>query len=291
MNFCANISRRCTLRGFSLVEVLVATAVSSILLVTLASSIHSATDVWTRHDRRVGMARESRAALDSLQRDLSNFFALPDDPSVVGDNLWPRFHLDRGADDLASMRLMFFTSSRLSGRERSEPDRGNLRLVAYAVGASADGGGRLTQKLFRLALSVEETQRRLSANLLSETPLISAADWSSIEAGAGGAEPVAYDVVRFAVHPLRALSTVVLRPTAVNGVGKETAPWPSNARPMGVDLTLRIASHRTASLLETADDWQGRGAVSNLLLGDPATPLDYTDDPEVVTSQVRVILP
>ena len=291
MSFYVTTRRRLDRLGFSLVEVLVATAVSSILLVTLASTIHSATDVWTKHDRRVGMARESRAALDSLQNDLNNFFSLPDDPNMGGDNLWPRFQLDSGSDDLASTRLMFLTSSRLSAREKGQPDRGSVRLVAYAVGTSADGGGRLTQKLFRLHLSVEETQNRLQTHLLTGTPLISSAEWSAIESGSGDAEPIAYDVVRFAVHPLRALSTVVLRPTSINGVGRETAPWLSNVRPMGVDITLRIASHRTASLLETADDWQGRGAFSQLLLGDPATPLDYTDDPEVVTSQVRVILP
>ena len=291
MNFCANTKGDTSSRGFSLVEVLVATAVSSILLVTLASSIHSATDVWTRHDRRVGMARESRAALDSLQNDLNCYFSLPDDPDVVTDNLWPRFHVDPGMDDLASMRLMFLTSSRLPTHERILPDRGNLRLVAYAVGASADGGGKLTQKLFRLHLSVEETQERLSAYFLTGTPLISEAEWNSMTTGSGDAEPIAYDVVRFAVQPLRALSTVASRPSSVNGVGKESTPWPANSRPMGVDITLRIASHRTASLLETADDWQGRGEFARLLLGDPATPLDYTDDPEVVTSQVRMMLP
>lgn len=291
MNFCANSKREASNFGFSLVEVLVATAVSSILLVTLASSIHSATDVWTRHDRRVGMARESRAALDSLQNDLNCYFSLPDDPDVVTDNSWPRFQVDPGTDDLASMRLMFLTSSRLPTHERILPDRGNLRLVAYAVGASVDGGGRLTQKLFRLHLSVEETQERLSAYFLNGTPLISETEWNSMAAGSGEAEPIAYDVVRFAVHPLRALNTVVSRPTSVNGVGKESAPWLTSSRPMGVDITLRVASHRTASLLETADDWQGRGAFSHLLVGDPATPLDYKDDPEVVTSQVRIILP
>ena len=108
-----------------------------------------------------------------------------------------------------------------------------------------------------------------------------------------GAEPVAFYVVQFRAQPLMPEkmdqdgdgepSIVGLRSVLEGEVG-------SDFRPAALDLLLRVGHRSLATRLETSTQWRGVGVGKGMILGHPATPNDYSDDPEVETRQQRVSL-
>lgn len=292
-------------------------AVSSVLLVLLASMLEGSLTAYTGQQRRSSATVETRAGLEILRADLRSFCALRDDPEVPGDDTLPRFlHLPAadvyGSDRVAFLRRMKTTTP--TAAVSTTPDVGSLVMVAYAVGFTPDASGFASQKLFRRQYTPQETLAKLQASAETGVPWLDEVEWkqittppqsSSSDPAAGGtgnpaaatsasvAEPVVFQVVRFKITPLAALLTDLNDPASINGVAEVIggAPWPAAQRPACVDITLRVTNRGTAAKLETEADWRGQGRFPHLLLGNPPTPLRYDDDPEVETQQLRVHLP
>lgn len=301
-------------RGFTLVELLMAMAVSSILMVVLASMLQSSLTAYSGQQRRSSAAVESRAGLEILRSDLRSFCSLPDDPQRTGDDVAPRFVHLPGESALFSDRIAFLRQARAanSASVTATPDLGTLSLVAYAVGFTPDAGGRNSQKLYRRQFTPEETYVKLRNHLSTGAELLTEADWKTLtdpdpsppSTGSGTdpdvpapvvsvAEPVVYQVIQFKVNPLRALLSHASDPSSVNGAATLTADalWPSQEKPAAVDILLRVTNRGTAAKLNTLNDWRAEGNFQKLLLGQGVTPNDYSDDPEVETQQLRVHLP
>ncbi|MES2596272.1 MAG: prepilin-type N-terminal cleavage/methylation domain-containing protein [Verrucomicrobiota bacterium] len=296
-------------QGFTLVEILCATAVSSILMAALASMLVSSLDAYSSQERRTNTTVESRAGLEMLRMDLRSYCALPDDPTTAADDLLTRFmHVQAGSPYLSDRFAFLRYAKPPMASVTLMPDYGNLVLVAYGVAFTPDVGGRSSPKLYRRLFTADETYARLRAHLSTGGPLLSETDWQTITSPASGtpaggaagtataasvAEPVIFQVVQFRAKPLRTLYGVAGDPTTANGIASlaNNLVWPEQTSPACVDILLRVTNRATAAKLTTAADWRGEGAFSQLLLGSAATLTDYRDDREVETQQLRTHLP
>ncbi len=68
-------SKVCAPRAFSLLEILVAISVLSILLVVLMNIVQGATSLWRKSENRVEAYREARAAIQVINTDMKNILA------------------------------------------------------------------------------------------------------------------------------------------------------------------------------------------------------------------------
>lgn len=290
--------------GFTLVEVLCATAVSSILMAALATMLVSSLDAYSGQEKRTNTSVESRAGLEILNADLRSFCALPDDPKRTDDDELQRFiHLPADGT-FGSDRFAFLRYAKPPQLEMSAlPDVGNLRLVAYAVAFTPDVGGRSSPKLYRRLFTVDETYTRLRNHLSTSAPLLSDDDWNTLTKPptatpsatslASVAEPVIFQMVQFRITPMLSLLASANDATSVQGIAMmpSSSVWPVQTVPACVDVLLRVTNRATAAKLTTEKDWRGEGAYKDLLLGRPETPGDYRDDREVLTQQLRIHLP
>lgn len=282
-------------RGFSLVELLVAMAVASILIAALMQSLLSASDSWSSQSKHVTAQREARTALRLLADDLASAMALPaggplaeEPPGAQGAPF--RFWTENTGDRFSSSRLAFLRLARRMPTG-SEAGRGDLRLVLYAVVLTEDGGASglepdaRSQKLVRCEFSAAETFRRLQNHRLTSSTLFHESDWRMLEGAAAASSEIAtitvlaHDVIRF---ELKALQSLV-------NAGQPPSSWPEQQMPAWVDITLRVTNRQTGRWLRTLADWRGQGERADKIHN--GTHDAYHDDPEVRTFAMRLRLP
>lgn len=284
----------------TLVELLTALAVSSVILLALAQSLTTATDSWTSQNKNFSAQREARTCLRLLTDDLSALVALPATqfttaPPQPGTEppVRQRFIHIRPQGDYQSAEIAFLRTAK-GQSTKGKMTRGDLQLVMYGLAVTQDGGASSTQsltqsqKLIRRIYTPEATWLRVRAHLEQNLPLVTEADWEALRESTPAVTPtapeaineaMAYDVIRFTVKPFNDILNNEPPPD----------PWPQDQLPDWVDVTLRVTNRATATLLRTADDWRGEGAFSTLLLNN--TPLNYEDDREVRTFTLRLRLP
>jgi|GEM_PF-4558302 len=264
-------------RAFTLVEIMLAMAVSAMLLVILLKVLNQVTHAWQLETRRESTLRESRNGLRLLADDLQALHPLPPETDPQIDELRQRFVLQGASEMYNSSSFAFLRITRVHRTASLLPENSDLRLVAYAVGLSKDSGGGVSQKLWRKELDSAETLRRVQAHMKDQTPLISDADWASFVGEDGyvktadgdfgrDAEPLVYDLIKFSVFPLQ--------PTNGSGNGdvyilsqSSTSQWPAHLIPTHLDLRLRVTNRTIGAQLETLADWTGRGKFNDKLSG------------------------
>lgn len=302
-------SAACRRHGMTLVELMLSMAVSSMLLVLLASMLQSSLSAYSGQQRRSSATVESRAGLEILRADLRSSCAISAASTSGTDGLMRFIHLPP-ENAYGSDRIAFLRRNRLPGTSTitTSADQGSVVLVAYAVGFTPDVGGRESQKLYRRQFTSEETYVKLRDYLQLGTELLSEDDWKDIinpqsgssDSGSSTAsaavsisEPIAFQVIQFRAKPLTALLSQANDPETLNGVAAlpQGTLWPESSRPAAVDVLLRVTNRATAAKLDTAEDWRGEGNHKFMLLGRPITPDVYDDDPEVETQQLRIHLP
>ena len=291
MRPCFNPERhRQRTRAFTLLELLVSTAVSTLILAVLLQCFSQVLNAWTQETKTTGSLREGRTGLQIIAQDLETIVvippALPPTFTAADEAKRQRFILTLTTDDYGSARLAFLHSNKVKRNPgTTQPDSGgDVRIVAYTMNLSTDADGSVSQKLWRKEYPSDESWKRINSHFGAGLPLISDAEWTTFSDPAFGAEPVAYDAVRFEVQPLTASTT------GGTTTWTPAKSWDAKNVPLYLDLTLRVTNRVTATRLKTADDWRGQGAASTLLLGQHLTPTDYTDDPEVRTFTARLTL-
>jgi prepilin-type N-terminal cleavage/methylation domain-containing protein len=277
--------------GFTLIELMVSTAIGSIILLVLMQSFDQASNSWIGQSRKFSSLREGRSGMRMLSDDFASLTALQRNSQVTtGDDARERFILRAAADDYASASAAFLRAGKPARKlgNVQPPDGGDLRLIMYLVALTSDAGANtalssVSQKLWRKEFSTADTYSRIQNHLLNATPLVKTEDWTAFAAdpAAFGADAVAYDVIRFDVVAYQDLKAG----------SKSVTPWSSYLVPNDVELTLRTTSRSIASRLFTLQDWQGQGALATKLMGNPPTPKDYSDDAEARTDTLRMRLP
>ena len=119
--------------AFTILEVLVASAILSILVVILLGTLSATLALWRNTDNKVTADREGRCALLILGQDLANA-VMPTNPA-----LWPRLVTNDGG----AVFLQFLTL-----KPQDYQDAGNVGDVCY-VEYAVDTNARSLVRLFR----------------------------------------------------------------------------------------------------------------------------------------------
>lgn len=212
-------------RGFSLIEVLVAAAVGTAIILMMSMAMRVGTDGFNEATRRIDALVEARAALGVMADDVSTLVGASDD-EFGWSNDDERFH-----------EVWFLT---LKPTEAQEPDKavGDVCFVHYFTAITPDApveDAALSRKLYRRFLSSGDLLERLSTGTLP----VPVADPDSSEA-------VAFNVTRFVAQPLAQ--------TAGNGPLTE---WiPGDGLPNSLRIDFQVVDGDTASLLRNQEDWE-----------------------------------
>ena len=127
--------------GFTLIEVLVSSAVLAIVLAVMFSALSTSMSLWRNTDNKIVADREARAVNFLLSRDLANV-VMP-----ASTNLWPRIVTNRiGRENV--YYLKFLTVTPAGGQSATGAEPGDVCYVEYAVLPSTNGPGREVRRLF-----------------------------------------------------------------------------------------------------------------------------------------------
>ena len=191
------IKRTLGCAAFTLIELMVALAVTSILLVLLLNMVDSGTKLWRVNENRVDSYREARAAIGILARDLQNvlpnknpantflfnataFPILPDVGNLVTDT-------NQGA-------ALFFLAALPAKSQAAASNRSDVCQVGYFLAfgksSSASNSAVNTLNIYRYLLSSDETFQRLTNSPHSPFP-------STLTTSDARVELLARNVTRF----------------------------------------------------------------------------------------------
>lgn len=177
-------------RGFSLVELLVAVAVLSTMMVLLFGFFDQATQAWQTSERKIDAFREARAALHFLRRDLQSMvvdanipWVMYNDPQAISDAPPPGGFgpIRSGAPPVAHGDTLFFVSRQpLDAQEAGS--LGDLCAVGYYLRYSPDltvteaGTGRIrsTYKLHRYFRSSNAAWEQAGSPAVGLKPFLTA---------------------------------------------------------------------------------------------------------------------
>lgn len=201
----SNPSRNCSWAGFSLVEMITATAISSIIIVFLAQMLSMSQGIWINVDQGSTRMTSIRSALGILADDAHDLFG-------AGSRSSQRvpMYVSRatGSD---SSRLSFLAKKRRidqdpSGDALDTPEDG-ICIVSYEV-AKSEGNGIRTGDLVRRFAGVSDTARVIERRNPSffDSPEDVDLPWAEsglLEESVFAREVVASSVVLFEVMPMR----------------------------------------------------------------------------------------
>lgn len=249
--------------GVTLVELLVATVLSSLLILIAVVLLGSATDSWKDSSAAADTLGDGRSAMLIMRRDFAN--RLRDTPVFVD----PRVN---SLDGLKSNVMAFFTVLPRSLRD-PDVDRGDVGLVAYYTAFTPDAAGGSSPKLHRAQLSPAEVWAKVESGGWEPNYVPNpVADEAS-----GRAEIVASNVLQFAVTGLVQDDSGAIFPVPPS-ITSDTITA------AGIELVLRVVEPAAAVRLMTEGDWTGTTPVSDSLFDDDG---ETNDDAAVRTFRVR----
>jgi type II secretory pathway pseudopilin PulG len=208
------------LRGaFTLVEMLVTTALTMLMILVLLSTLSSVAGNFQKVEARAGVFREARPALQMISSELQCAVSLdrvtpPKDPSTPA---WPTVQTGLGGES------SFGFLTHLPQAAQSPGDKSDICLVGYFLAPANHG-----KSLYRRLIPSNETFDRLAAG----APLFKEGDMNVKDS-----EPVADNVLGMKVAFLDA---------TFKDIGANPA------RAAYIELSLRVIDDRTAENLRTA---------------------------------------
>lgn len=146
--------------GMTLLELMVAVSIGSILVLSLAGVLGSTSDIYAETERTVETLRDGRATTGILRGDMAGFLG----PA----HRLPLFH-DRN-DAKLETRLGFFTAQSSRAQEPVK-NSGDLCYAYYYTAVTGDPNGRVSRKLFRKLVSSADTLPMLDG-LKTDPPVV-----------------------------------------------------------------------------------------------------------------------
>lgn len=204
-----------------MIELLVAMAITSAIMVVLLSLVGESTDNYTRTQRAVNSLSQARAFMRFFESEIST--RLPDTPL-----------LHEEADPPVADKLAFVRT--ISIDEQQETTPGDLGTSAYYAAFSPDKANAVSPKLFRKVLDPVETQALL-------------------ENGGNPSFPVTDPSVDEAI--IANLLGFEARPKFRDSASGELRDWDENSAqpPSVIELTIRFLDESVARRYTSASDW------------------------------------
>jgi len=125
--------------GFTLIEVLVSSAVLAIVLAVMFSALSTSMSLWRNTDNKIVADREARAVKLLLARDLANV-VIP-----ASTNLWPRLGTNSAG---LKLKLLTLSPADMQSAAGGNTNTGDVCYVEYAVLPSTNGPGLEVRRLF-----------------------------------------------------------------------------------------------------------------------------------------------
>jgi prepilin-type N-terminal cleavage/methylation domain-containing protein len=221
-------------RGFTLVELLAAMAIGTIVLLAAASLLGTSGESYERVGGSVATEREARALLTQLSSDLSTAVFHSDGVFEKSSQSWPKDRLG-------------FLSLQPESAQTENQRIGDLCAVHYYI-QDLDIGGKKTRCLMRGFRESKETFAALGSGTIAS--LFTPRDQID--------EPVAFGVISFEA-----------RPKSLDSSGA-WIDWVANdtEAPAAVELRLVLARRELTGRLKTTSDWDGQGTTGTQL-GEP----------------------
>lgn len=212
----------------TLLEVMVAVTISSILILSLAVILGNTSGIYADTERTVESLRDGRATLGILRDDMAGFMGRED--------VLPMSYA-RDDANLAT-RWGFFTAR---SPRAQDPDRnaGDLCFVWYYTAITTESNGRTSRKLFRRFIS--------SADALA---WIGQPIPPSLVPDPENDDAVAFNVLDFRCE---------FRRRGANGAWVEAKTDEEIRQADEVTVVLRVLTNEAAVALETAADWSPSG--------------------------------
>ncbi len=241
-------------KGFTLVELLFAMSLVTLITVFLVTILNITSQIWYDNEERVGSHREARAALTLMMQELSAIYAeeFPNNLSfIINPDMTAVKQTDIAMNKEWASRLFFLTTIPGNGQS-PEANRSDLCAVGYYLAYTADRtafprsktpGAAGSYKLYRFFRSSDPTFQILSGNDLA-TPLFEGNP--AVEA-----EVLANGITRF---------TVKAYVTGARGLNE----WNSatgTTRPDIVELSLTAIGSRQSARLHSKKEWQDHNSA------------------------------
>jgi prepilin-type N-terminal cleavage/methylation domain-containing protein len=125
--------------AFTLLEVLVSSAVLAIVMAIMFSALSTSMNLWRNTENKIVADREARSVELMLVRDLANAVV------PASTNLWPTIESPRRS---STQYLKFLTAAPATMQSSTGSEVGDVCYVEYAVVASSNGVGREVRRLF-----------------------------------------------------------------------------------------------------------------------------------------------
>ena len=208
-----------------MVELLIAMAITSIIMLALFSLVGQSTDSYTRTVRAVNTISQARAFIQFFGRELST--RLPGTPMIHEKST--SSGVVEASDKIAFVRA-------ISSDEQQAAKPGDLNLVSYRVAFSQDTTSTVSPKLFRAARNPALTQTFLEP---PGTPAFPAAD-PALE------EPIVANVLGF-----------IAKPRFYSGSPPFLTDWTATSpqNPSVIEVTIRFIDDSTAQRYKTRAEW------------------------------------
>lgn len=218
------VQRSMFARAFTMIELLVSMAITSILMLALFSLVGQSTAGYTRSQRAVNTLSQARAFIQFFGREIST--RLPGTPLI--------HETGSGGGVPDSEKIAFIRA--ISADEEDASDPGDLNTSHYYVAYSADGANAESPKLFRGVLGAEDTQSLIAA---AGTPSFPPADPDSDE-------PIVPNVLGFMAKP-----KYYAGDPAIPEDWTASSPSP----PSLIELTIRFIDDSSAQRFRTRAEW------------------------------------
>jgi prepilin-type N-terminal cleavage/methylation domain-containing protein len=190
-------------RAFSLLEVLVAMAVLSLVLVLLLSVTNNASKLWRANENRVDSYREARAAINTIADDLASlcvstntaYFAVT--PESGADADLPA--VTTGATTSGMNGKLFFLTALPADAQETGKNKSDLCTAGYFLAydkTALTGKGVASYNLYRYFRSSDDTFTALKTGKPFTT-----VDTDTSSTSTQGAEVLAKNITGFEVKP------------------------------------------------------------------------------------------
>ena len=241
------LSKQSPISGFTLLEMLVAMAVTAILLVLLLNMLDSGAKLWRTNENRVDSYREARAALGIMSRDLQNALASTNSQFLLNADAFDGLPSSAVKDSNSAGAVFFLAALPVNAQESS--NKSDVCQVGYFLAFDRTGAStNQSLNLYRYFRSSDATFTNLTANTLFQNATIGAAGEELLARNITGFQITAYSwttnnaLTNFTTNTLPDL--VEIRVSAIN---QETA----KRLPNNVDNWTNTNSSTISSALQT----------------------------------------